>query len=213
MVKPLADRYGASSVLVATAGKSGTALSVNLAHIKPDGRQARNGTYAPQGAEDEFALANRTAGAIADSLQEDWKRTTSVDYGQQASINVGITFNSLAEWVAQAQPRKREAHPGCGGRRVEYAATLESVSTTSARSDQLQTALSQTNLYLISDAQGNWTLSRNAGATAAVPRLRRFLKPSRYGLTLANGVTAIRLVLVPFIAVALLDGGSITRSG
>lgn len=34
---------------------------------------------------------------------------------------------------------------------------------------------------------------------------RWFLKPSRYGLTLANGVTAIRLVLVPFIAVALLN--------
>ncbi len=32
-----------------------------------------------------------------------------------------------------------------------------------------------------------------------------FLKPSRYRLTLANGVTAIRLVLVPFIAAALLD--------
>lgn len=32
-----------------------------------------------------------------------------------------------------------------------------------------------------------------------------FLKPSRYGLTLANGVTAVRLVLVPFIAIALLN--------
>jgi cardiolipin synthase (CMP-forming) len=31
-----------------------------------------------------------------------------------------------------------------------------------------------------------------------------FLKPSRYGLTLANGVTAVRLVLVPFIVLALL---------
>jgi cardiolipin synthase (CMP-forming) len=35
---------------------------------------------------------------------------------------------------------------------------------------------------------------------------RWFLKPSRYGLTPANGVTAIRLVLVPFIAMALLEG-------
>ena len=34
---------------------------------------------------------------------------------------------------------------------------------------------------------------------------RWFLKPSRYGLTLANGVTAVRLVLVPLIALALLD--------
>ena len=35
---------------------------------------------------------------------------------------------------------------------------------------------------------------------------RWFLKPSRYGLTLANGVTAVRVVLVPFIALALLNG-------
>jgi cardiolipin synthase len=34
---------------------------------------------------------------------------------------------------------------------------------------------------------------------------RWFLKPSRYGLTLANGVTGLRAVLVPFIAMALLD--------
>ncbi|MFN8946722.1 MAG: CDP-alcohol phosphatidyltransferase family protein [Phycisphaerae bacterium] len=31
-----------------------------------------------------------------------------------------------------------------------------------------------------------------------------FLRPQQYGLTLANGVTAVRLVLVPFIAMALL---------
>lgn len=37
-------------------------------------------------------------------------------------------------------------------------------------------------------------------------RAQWFLKPSRYGLTPANGVTAIRLVLVPFIATALFEG-------
>lgn len=39
-----------------------------------------------------------------------------------------------------------------------------------------------------------------------LPKGQWFLKPSRYGLTPANGVTAVRLVLVPFIAIALLDG-------
>ena len=34
---------------------------------------------------------------------------------------------------------------------------------------------------------------------------RWFLRPSRYGLTLANGVTAVRLVLVPFIVAALAN--------
>lgn len=33
-----------------------------------------------------------------------------------------------------------------------------------------------------------------------------FLRPSRYGLTIANGITAVRLVLVPFIAIALFNG-------
>jgi cardiolipin synthase len=37
------------------------------------------------------------------------------------------------------------------------------------------------------------------------PAESRWLRPSRYGLTLANGVTAIRVVLVPFIAIAMLD--------
>jgi cardiolipin synthase len=34
---------------------------------------------------------------------------------------------------------------------------------------------------------------------------RWFLKPSRYGLTPANCVTAVRAVLVPFIAIALIE--------
>jgi cardiolipin synthase len=38
-----------------------------------------------------------------------------------------------------------------------------------------------------------------------LPEGQWFVKPSRYGLTPANGVTAVRLVLVPFIAIALLD--------
>ena len=37
------------------------------------------------------------------------------------------------------------------------------------------------------------------------PAESRWLRPSRYGLTLANGVTAIRVVLVPFIAIAMLN--------
>ena len=47
-----------------------------------------------------MALATRAAGTIADSLQEDWKRTTSVDYGQQSSLSVTVPFTNLAEWVS-----------------------------------------------------------------------------------------------------------------
>src|SRR5690242_12387769 len=45
--------------------------------------------------------------------------------------------------------------------------------------------------------------SAAAPAPPQVPLQPRFLE--RYGLTVANGVTAVRLVLVPFIIMALID--------
>ncbi len=166
-VKPLADRYGASSVLVASAGKGSGGLQINMTQIRPDGRSQRSGSYAPQASEDETALATRAAGAIADSLQEDWKRTTSVDYGQQSTISATVAFTSLSEWVSIR--RKLEQT------KLIQLLAVEEVNMTSARMrldyvgkvDQLQTALSQTNLFLTPDSQGNWMLSRNAGATTA----------------------------------------------
>jgi hypothetical protein len=166
VVKPLADRYGASSVMVASAGKGGKGLQVNMTLIKPDGRSQRSGSYASQGAEDEFALASRAAGSIADSLQEDWKRTTSVDYGQLSSLNVTVPFASLSEWVGVKR--------SLAAIRMIQLMNVDELNMNSARLrldyvgkvDQLQTALSQTNLYLVSDATGNWTLSRNATAAA-----------------------------------------------
>lgn len=168
IVKPLADRYGAASVLVASAGKgSSGGLQVSITQIKPDGRSQRSGSYAPQGAEDEVTLATRAAGVIADSLQEDWKRTTSVDYGQQSSLSVIVPFTSLAEWVSVRRHLDtiravrlvsvQELNMSSARLRLDYVGKV----------DQLQTAMSQLNLFLVPDATGNWTLSRNAGATTA----------------------------------------------
>lgn len=169
IVRSLAERYGASSVLVASAGKSGSGLQVTMAHIKPEGRDQRSGSYSPQGAEDEAALALRASGVVADSLQEDWKRTTSVDYGQQSTVSVMVPFGSLAEWVSIKRHLEgtkliqlvaiEEVNMGQARVRIDYVGKVE----------QLQTALSQTNLFLNADATGNWTLSRNAAATAAAP--------------------------------------------
>lgn len=166
-VKPLADRYGASSVLVASAGRGSGGLQINMTQIRPDGRSQRSGSYGPQAGEDEVALANRAAGAIADSLQEDWKRTTSVDYGQQSTLTASVSFTSLSEWVSIRRRLEQT--------KLVQLLLVEEVNMTSARMrldyvgkvDQLQTALSQTNLFLTPDSQGNWMLSRNAGATAA----------------------------------------------
>lgn len=169
IVQPLAERYGASSVLVASAGKNGSALQVTITHIKPEGRNQRSSSFSPQGAEDDATLALRASGSVADSLQEDWKRSTSVDYGQQSSLSVTIPFNGLAEWVSIRRHLEstkliqlvaiEEVNMNMAKVRLDYVGKV----------DQLQTALSQTNLFLNADATGNWTLSRNAAATAAAP--------------------------------------------
>ncbi len=166
IVRPLAERYGASSVMVASSGKGGKGLQVSLTLIKPDGRSQRNTSFTPQGAEDEAALASRATGSIADSLQEDWKRTTSVDYGQQSSLTVNVAFTNLSDWVSVKRHLDgiklvqrsyvEELNMGGARLRVDYVGKV----------DQLQTALSQTNLFLAADATGNWTLSRNATAAA-----------------------------------------------
>src|SRR5262245_16204345 len=78
IVKGLAERYGASSVLVATANRNTSGLQVTMTHIRPEGRAQKGSSFVPQATEDDFAMAARAAGAVADSLQEDWKRTTSV---------------------------------------------------------------------------------------------------------------------------------------
>jgi hypothetical protein len=166
IVKPLADRYGASSVMVASAGKGTGGLQINMTLIKADGRSQRSGSYAPQPAEDELALATRAAGTIADSLQEEWKKTTSVDYGQTSSLTVSVPFSGLSEWVGVKH--------SLDSIRMIQLVGVDELSMTGAKLrldyvgkvDQLQTALSQTNLYLVSDATGNWTLSRNATAAA-----------------------------------------------
>lgn len=167
IVRPLAERYGASAVLVASAGKGTAGLLVNMTQISPQGRAQRSGSFAAQRAEDELTLATRAAGTIADSLQEDWKRTTSVDYGQQSSISVTVPFSNLAEWVGIRKQlvsmtviqklSVEELNMGAAKIKLDYVGKV----------DQLQAALSQTNLFLTPDATGNWTLSRNAAATAA----------------------------------------------
>ena len=167
IVKPLADKYGAGSVLLATAGKSATGMQVNMTHIKPDGRTPRSGAFARQGTEDDTALAARAAASIADGLQEDWKRTTSVDFGSQSSLVVQVPFNGIADWVGVK--RKLDST------RLIQRLAVEEMNMSTARlrldyvgkADQLQTALAQANVYLVPDDKGNWTLSRNASAANA----------------------------------------------
>jgi hypothetical protein len=173
-VKSLADRYGAGTVLVANATRSGGALQVTLTQIRPDGHTQRGASYVPQNREDELAVSNRAATTIADSVQEDWKRSTSVDYGAQTSLSATVTFSTLAEWIGVRRDLDSV--------RLIQNILVDELSLQGARLhfdyngkvDQLQTALAQANLYLTPDANGTWILSRNAApapspAPAAVP--------------------------------------------
>ena len=173
-VKPLADRYNAGGVLIANAARSGGALQVTLTQIKPDGRAQRASSFTPQNREDDLALSTRAAATIADTVQEDWKRSTSVDYGAQTSLTAVVTFSTLADWIGMRRDLDSV--------RLVQNILVDELTLQGARLhfdyvgkiDQLQTALAQANLYLTPDANGTWILSRNAApapspAPAAVP--------------------------------------------
>ena len=167
VVKPLADRYGASSVLVAAQAKSANGIQVTYTNISPTGRAPRAQAFARQGAEDEYLLSMRASGQIADALQEDWKRTTSVDFGAQTTVVVAVPYRNLADWVSLRKTLE--------GTRIIQRIGVDEFDMSVAhiqldyvgRIEQLQTALAQSNLYLIADDKGNWTLSRNASTAAA----------------------------------------------
>ena len=167
MVKPLADRYGAGSVLVASLNRSATGFQVATTHIRPESRVPRAQAFSRQGTEDDPTLAMRAAGSVADTLQEEWKRTTSVDFSTQSTIMARVPFRSLQEWVAirrtlegtRAIQRAAVEEMTVGGARVR----LDHV----GRVDQLQTALAQSNVTLSADDKGQWTITRNAASPAA----------------------------------------------
>ena len=173
-VKPLADRYNAGIVLIANAARSAGGLQVSLTQIKPDGHAQRAATYAPQPKEDDLTLSTRAAATIVDGVQEDWKRSTSVDYGAQTSLTANVAFTSLNEWVGIKKDLDSvrliqnilvdELNLQGARLRFDYVGKV----------DQLQTALAQANLYLTPDATGTYILSRSAVAApspapAAVP--------------------------------------------
>ena len=166
MVKPLADRYGAGSVLVAALTRTATGFQVATTHVRPDGRVPRAQAFSRQGTEDDPMLASRAATAIADALQEEWKRTTSVDFSSSATFTAYVPFRSLQEWVAIRKTLEAT--------RAIQRAAVEEITTTGARIrvdhvgrvDQLQTALAQSNVLLAVDEKGQWTISRNASTPA-----------------------------------------------
>lgn len=112
-------------------------------------------------------LASRAATAIADALQEEWKRTTSVDFSSSATFTAYVPFRSLQEWVAIRKTLEAT--------RAIQRAAVEEITTTGARIrvdhvgrvDQVQTALAQSNVSLSVDEKGQWTISRNATTPAA----------------------------------------------
>jgi hypothetical protein len=140
---------------------------VAYTNISPTARAPRQQAFARQGAEDELLLAIRASSQIADALQEDWKRSTSVDFGAQTSVAIAVPFRNLADWVSIRKVLE-------GTRNIQRIGVDDfDMSIAHVQLDyvgkieQLQTALAQSNIYLIADDKGNWTLSRNASTAAA----------------------------------------------
>lgn len=107
----IAKRYGAADVLVARAdlrssgapsngGGSSPWLQVTLSRfgtIPPD--QTRVEAFYPKGSEDQAALFVRAASAVANEIEENWKRNNRLRFDTGNELTVEVPLRSLAEWI------------------------------------------------------------------------------------------------------------------
>ena len=145
---------------MASITRSATGFQVSTTHIRPESRVPRAQAFSRQGTEDDPTLGMRAAGAVADTLQEEWKRTTSVDFSTQSSVAARVPFRTLQEWVAirrtleatRAIQRVAVEEMTVGGARIR----LDHV----GRVDQLQTALAQSKCSSVRIASCEWRVAK-----------------------------------------------------
>jgi hypothetical protein len=156
---PIAQRYGASVVVVAIA--SADARSVRSIEISQAGRTPSSFAFAQANFP---ALAN----AVTDKVAESWKSRSSVDYATRARLVADVQFNSLEEWARiRAQlgaVRAVSDFEVVGIARNEAEVDLSYF----GRVEQLRDAMAQQNLVLVNGPEG-FTLQL-AGATANIAR-------------------------------------------
>lgn len=86
---PLARRYGAAEVVIASATPEGNSAVVT--EITPTGRQSSSFAFAR-------STFQATAEAAAMRIAEGWKSRAAVDYGQRSRLLADVEFASPDEW-------------------------------------------------------------------------------------------------------------------
>src|SRR5206468_4252365 len=87
---PLARRFNAGAVIIATASEDGK--TVQMVELSPVGRIAASFAYA----QSSFAA---DADAVAERAQEAWKTRNAVDFATKARVVADVEFGSLEDWA------------------------------------------------------------------------------------------------------------------
>lgn len=89
-VEPLARRYNAGAIILATATEDGK--TVQMVELAPVGRTAASFAYA----QSSFAA---DAAAVADKAEDAWKSRSAVDFAVRGHLVADVQFNSLDDWA------------------------------------------------------------------------------------------------------------------
>lgn len=158
----LAQRYGASSSVVAVARLGGTetqpAVNIQVNQIGGMPGPAIAETLTAEPGETREALLNRAIARISNDLDRDWKQQATIQPGMENTLTVTVPLTGLEDWMTV---RRR-----LSGLPIVRKQTVKSLSRSEATvdigyagtTDQLRAALEQRNLALSEDATG-WRLA------------------------------------------------------
>jgi hypothetical protein len=155
-VAPLARRFNAGEVIVATASED--AKSVQMVQVSATGRTALSFAYA----QSSFAA---DAEAVAERATETWKTRTAVSYATRARLTADVQFDSLEDWAkirGQIAAVRAISDVDVVGLALHEA---EIDLTYAGRPEQLRDALAQQSLELV-NTSGQYILQL-AGRSAA----------------------------------------------
>ncbi len=173
----IAERYGASAVLVAEASVATDALSgartltVATRYFggTSDGRAAvRSFTYV--GGETDEAVIGRAAAQVARQIEEDWKQENLIRFDNQSSLVAEVALADLRQWVEMRRKLQGIAFLQNWQLMAMSRRTATVRLTYYGDAEQLRIALAQRDLIL-EQAAVDWILrdSREARAIAPEP--------------------------------------------
>ncbi len=102
-IAALARRYDANQSIVVFGRlpeAEPTRLAVTASRYGDDGlTQTSVESFERAEDESEAAFLRRAAAAVADAMDETWKRDNLLDFSQQTAITVSVSFSALPEWL------------------------------------------------------------------------------------------------------------------